>query len=234
MSSQRGANSSESAHPGAARTQPTLLSLGVLVAVTYALRFGISRAARGLAPEGDLLKLVVMGENVITTLLPACLFVLVLRLPFRRSLGLYQPPWRRTILAILLGLVLMVAVLAGLPHIIPPSPRLVEATQSIAAYGSLPSFLLAFLTAGVVASVADEFFFRGVLLQGLIPSCGKASAILITAVLTALFHTVEPFKLAHSFIMAAIFATSVVWTRSLYTAIILHTLHNSLALIPQG
>lgn len=63
---------------------------------------------------------------------------------------------------------------------------------------------------------------------------GKIAAIVATALLTALFYTLEPFKLTHSFIMGAIFATSVVWTNSVYMSILLHSLHNTLALLPQG
>jgi membrane protease YdiL (CAAX protease family) len=92
--------------------------------------------------------------------------------------------------------------------------------------------LLTIVTISVVAPLADELFFRGVVLRSLMPRIGSPGAILITAAVTAVFHKIEPFKLTHSFIMGVIFAAAVVWTRSVYTSLILHGIHNSLSLLP--
>lgn len=212
----------------------SLLFFGILVIVVYVLQIGIIGIRNWLAPQGSLLKLMVIANQLFAILLPTFLFLIIFRLPTRQALGLYAPPWIKTILAVVLGFVLIYAVNYVLPQIIPPTQKFTTATSSIIEYRNLLEFLLTFLTISVVAPLADELFFRGILLRFLMMRYGKIVAIIITALLTALFHSLEPFKLTHSFIMGVIFATSVVWTNSVYTSIILHGLHNALALLPQG
>lgn len=210
----------------------SLLSLIILVVVIFILQLIMREIIKALAPQGNFLKLAVIGHNFFATFLPVCLFVVILKLPVRLSLGLHPLPWKRTLIAVISGLILIFAINLVLPLIIKPSRELVESSASIVAYSNLPEFLLAFLTISIFASIADEVFFRGILLRGLMFRYGSIIAILVTAILTALFHTLEPFKLMHAFLMGVIFATSVVWTKSVYTSVILHGLHNALSLIP--
>jgi len=121
-----------------------------------------------------------------------------------------------------------------LPRLIPPSQAFTESTASIVAYDNLGGLLLTILAVSIVAPLADELFFRGIILRSLMARFGTLGAILIVAALTAIFHKLEPLKLTHSFIMGMIFAAAVVWTRSVYTSLILHGIHNSLSLLPQA
>ncbi len=210
------------------------LIVALLVVIVWLLQFLMNEGMELLSPEQNLLKIAVILRLSITFLLPVIVFLKYYQLRPSESLGLNRPPWVKTTLAVVLGIVLIMAVSIMLPQIIPPSQELMQTSGSITAYTNLPEFLLAFLTAVVFASVADELFFRGIVLQYLLKRYGKILAIVLTALLTALFHTLEPFKLVHAFLMGVIFAASVIWTRSVYTSIILHGLHNALALIPQG
>lgn len=142
-----------------ATKQASLLSLVILVVVVFSLQRGMSEITKWLAPEGNLLKLMVISRLVLSILLPVWLFLIILRLSARHALGLYPPPWRRTILAVILGFILIFAVNMALPLVIQPSQKLAEATSSIVAYGNLSEFLLSFLTVSIFASVVDEFFF---------------------------------------------------------------------------
>jgi membrane protease YdiL (CAAX protease family) len=103
-------------------------------------------------------------------------------------------------------------------------------TNSIVAYDDVWGLLLTLFTISVAAPLADELFFRGILLQTWRVKYGKLVAVVAVGILTALFHSVEPFKLTHSFIMSTLFASSVLWTGSVWTSIILHGLHNALSL----
>ena len=89
--------------------------------------------------------------------------------------------------------------------------------------------LLTVLAISVAAPLADELYLRGLLLQALKSRWGAAAAILVTAALTALSHSLEPFKITHAFVMGCLFAGTVVWTRSVITSLILHALHNTLS-----
>lgn len=214
--------------------QPSVFSLGLLVVVVFILQTGLRACNDWLAPSGNLLKLWVIFHQLGVILLPVIVFLLILGVPLRPALGLGAPSWKRFAAAVPLGFVAIFAVLTLLPRILSPSEELQQAGSSIVAHTNLPEFLLAFVAVVVAASVADELFFRGLLLHGLSRRYGILAAILATALLTAVFHTLEPFKLVHSFLMAAIFAGAVAWTRSTWTSILLHGLHNFLGLIQGG
>ena len=186
-----------------------------------------------LKPVGNFLKLAVIARLVLSILFPLFLYLKIRKLSARIFLGLYLPPPVKCLLAVIGGFVTILGINFLLPRLIPPSPQLVHVSQSLTAYGNSGEFLLSFLTVVIFASVTDELFFRGLLLRTLMIRYGKYAAIFTTAMLTALFHTLEPFKLIHAFLMGLIFATAVIWTNSVYTAIILHSLHNALALLPQ-
>jgi len=210
-----------------------LLALCLLAITVFLLTKGFGTVTEWIAPEGNLLKLFVIGTQLLAILVPVWLTLRILHLPARPALGLRAPPMVKTIVAVVVGFVLIYAVASVLPLFLQPSRQLMSKTGSIVLYGNLPEFLLSFLTVSVVASVADEFFYRGILFQGITARHGKILAVLLTALLTALFHNLEPFKFVHSFLMGLIFAASVAWTNSVWTSVILHALHNSLALLPR-
>lgn len=211
----------------------SLMALIILVISVFILQRVMAEITKIMDPQGTFLKLVVIFHNFLATFLPVCLFVVFLKLPVRKTLGLYSPSWKKVILAIIIAFFLFFALNFTIPLIAQPSKELIESSRSIAAYSNFPEFLLAFLTVAIAAVVSDEIFYRGILLQNLMIRYGKIIAILVTALLTALFHTHESFKMIHAFTMGIIFASSVIWTKSLYTSLILHALHNSLALLPQ-
>jgi membrane protease YdiL (CAAX protease family) len=197
----------------------SLLHLCILIALVYGLQAGILHLVRLWSPEGNWLKAAIIAQQIICILLPIIVFIVIRRLPAQDALGAYKPIWYRTVIAVVGGFLLMITINLTLPRL---------------AYDTLPGLLLTILAISIVAPLADELFFRGIILRGLMARCGTLGAILIVAALTALFHKLEPLKLTHSFIMGLIFAVSVVWTRSVYTSLILHGIHNSLSLLPQA
>lgn len=211
----------------------TLFFLLILIIIVFLIQSGIQEIKKWLEPEGNLLKLMIIFQLTISILLPVILYLKILKHPWKENLGLYLPPLKKAIIAIFIGFFAIITISMVLPRIIPPSPELMQKSSSIASYDNFLEFLLSFITVAIFASVVDELFFRGILLRGVMKHHGKISAIVITAIFTALFHTWEPFKLTHAFIMGLIFATAVVWTNSVYTSIMLHGLHNFLSLLPQ-
>lgn len=226
-------NSTNHTNPSVVKQAP-LWSLAMLIIIVFLIQMGALAVMRKTAPEGNLLKLAVILQQLVSILLPVCLLLVIMRLPLRGSLGLHPARWWKTLVAVVVGFVLIYMINMSLPQIIKPTQQFTSRTGSIVLYRNAPEFILTFLTISIVAPLADELFFRGILLQGLLIRYGPIIAILGTGIITALFHKLEPFKLVHSFLMGAIFASSVVWTGSVYTGFILHCLHNSLALIPQG
>ncbi len=209
-----------------------LLALLALVVVVYLLQQLMLGTRQALAPEGNWLKWMVLANQIISILLPVLIFVWLNRLPWKETLGFHRPPFLKTAIAVFGGIVLIYGVNAVLPRIVPPTPVYSDMAGSIVSYSNVPEFLLMLLTIAVAAPFADELFFRGLLLYSLKQRYGRVIAIVAVGVLTALFHTFEPFKLTHSFVMAVIFSSAVIWTGSVWTSIILHALHNCLSLIP--
>jgi membrane protease YdiL (CAAX protease family) len=219
----------EASHKAKAAPLPAVLALVVVVYILQQLLLG---ARQSLAPDGNWLKVMVLANQLVSILLPVLAFVYFTRLPWTETLGLFKPPLRKTVIAVSGGIVLIYGVNAILPRIVPPTPVYSNMAGSIVSYSNAPEFLLMLLTIAVAAPLADELFFRGLLLHSLKARYGRIIAIVAVGALTALFHTFEPFKLTHSFIMAVIFSSAVVWTGSVWTSIILHVVHNGLSLIP--
>lgn len=217
--------------PDQRRKVPLLALIGLIV-VVYLLQQLMLGARQALAPEGNWLKWIVLANQIISILLPVLTFVWFNRLPWKETLGLHRPPLLKTSIAVFGGIVLIYGINVVLPRIIPPTPVYSNMAGSIVSYNNVPEFLLVLLTIAVAAPFADELFFRGLLLHSLKQRYGRIIAIIAVGVLTALFHTFEPFKLTHAFIMAVIFSSAVVWTGSVWTSIILHALHNCLSLFP--
>jgi membrane protease YdiL (CAAX protease family) len=212
----------------------SLLHLCILIALVYGLQVGVLRLVKLWSPESNWLKLAIIAQQAICILLPVIGFIILHRLPAREALGAYKPIWYRTVIAVVGGFFLMMIINLTLPRLIPPSQAYAESGASIVAYEGFSGLLLTVLAISIVAPLADELFFRGIILRSLMARFGTLGAILIVAALTALFHKLEPMKLTHSFIMGVIFAASVVWTRSVFTSLILHGIHNSLSLLPQA
>jgi membrane protease YdiL (CAAX protease family) len=216
------------------RERFSLLHLCILIAAVYGLQLGVLRLLKLWSPDGNWLKLAVIVQQMICIFLPVVIFIIIRRLPAKDALGAYKPIWYRTVIAVVGGFFLMMIINLTLPRLIPPSQAYAESSASIVAYQGIFGLLLTILAISIVAPLADELFFRGIILRGFMARYGTLRAILIVAALTAVFHKLEPLKLTHSFIMGVIFAASVVWTRSVYTSLILHGIHNSLSLLPQA
>jgi membrane protease YdiL (CAAX protease family) len=215
--------------------RPSLLWLFLLVAIVFALNRGVLAGLDRVLPDDDLwAKIGVALHQTLAIIAPVLALVALQPARLRDAVGLFRPVWRRLAAALVAGLVLIVVVNTTLPRLIPPTPTYTARTGSIVAIHSFPELLLAVLAVVVLAPLADELFLRGVVLRGLVVRWGPAVAILVTALLTAAFHTLEPFKLAHAFIMGVVFATAVVWTRSLWASLLLHALHNTLGLLGIG
>jgi membrane protease YdiL (CAAX protease family) len=106
---------------------------------------------------------------------PLLAFVVFLRLPRKEALGLYRPPLIKTLVAVVGGFVLIYAVNSILPRLIPPTPVYTGTTSSIIDYSNAWEFLLVVLTISIVAPLADELFFRGILLRGFMANTGRSS-----------------------------------------------------------
>lgn len=113
--------------------------------------------------------------------------------------------------------------------IIEPPEELLDETRLVAAFESQPLFV-AFLLLAVVPGVCEELFFRGFLLSGLRTVAQKWTAILVVAVIFAIFH-----MLLIKFVLTAALGMMLgylCWqSRSIWPSIIAHVAHNGSAVL---
>ncbi len=208
-----------------------LLALALLL-ISVALHRGSDWLQTRANPSGASFKLWEIAALIVTILLPLVVAVRLERLEARSALYVLRPAWHRSILAILVGFAFALAFNGLWPRIVRPSAQYLEETRNFIRYNGTAELVFVVLLVIVVAPLADELFFRGLLLRSWSARYGTVAAVLSTALATALFHAWEPFKLGHAFVMGVVFAVAVVWTRSVVTSLLLHALLNALALLP--
>ena len=147
-----------------------------------------------------------------------------------RVLGLRRSPSWNMIGAVALGLVLTLAINAGWEQV---RQRLGWAGQPEVLPlfgGGIQGLLLALFLGGVVASVAEEIFFRGYLYPGLRDRLGLGWGLVLSSAIFSVVH-VFPGVLVPIFLMGLIFAWLYERYDSLWPCILLHSAVNTLAFL---
>ena len=96
-------------------------------------------------------------------------------------------------------------------------------------FQELPSPWLFFVGGAIIAPLVEEIFFRGFVFAGLRPRYGWPRAALLSAAVFALLHF-TPTAMIPIFILGYIFALLYQFSGSIWPAILMHVLTNSLAL----
>lgn len=90
--------------------------------------------------------------------------------------------------------------------------------------------IILMITSTVTSPIAEEFIFRGLLLNRLIKKTNKWGGILISSLLFAAVH-LQAEKLIATFLFGIIASLIYLKTKNLFVPILIHILHNSLAFI---
>jgi membrane protease YdiL (CAAX protease family) len=88
----------------------------------------------------------------------------------------------------------------------------------------------AFVKVSVIAPIVEELIFRGLILQGFRKNYNAFVAVLISALLFALFH-LNPWQFPATFVIGLILGWIVVRTNSIILSIIGHSINNTLVLL---
>jgi hypothetical protein len=151
------------------------------------------------------------------------------------GLGLFPARWRWRWLLLIAGLTLALIPLRGLISIVvlwlvEGNFDSLQTRQALLGSGfSLSRFAVTLLVAGVLAPISEELFFRGALYTWLRGRYRVWVAALINATLFGLAHYDSLGVVVSSFIMGVVIVLVYEYTRSLWTAIAIHILNNSLA-----
>lgn len=96
--------------------------------------------------------------------------------------------------------------------------------------GSNVFLIVLMISTTVTSPIAEEFIFRGLLLNRLIKKTNKWGGILISSLLFAAVH-MQAEKLIATFLFGIIASLIYLKTKNLFVPILIHILHNSLAFI---
>jgi len=140
--------------------------------------------------------------------------------------GAISSPVLLSLLLTAAGLFIVNLAIAGWVTRILPPPQFVAQFMSETLRGHDP--LAAFLTIAVILPVAEEFLFRGLILQGFLSRYSPPMSIAASALLFALMHG-NPWQFLPGIIMGAFLAWCFVRTNSLIPCLFAHIANNSIA-----
>ena len=154
------------------------------------------------------------------------------------ELGIAPPRWRWLWLLLAAGLTLVLLPVRGIVGVV--AQQLLggglEGMQSrldllLGSELSWPRFFITLAGAGLLAPAAEELFFRGLIYTALRQRLGIAAAAAASSAVFAAGHIDAVGVVAASFIMGIALALAYEYTRSLWVAIAIHALNNTLATV---
>ncbi|MCZ6539880.1 MAG: CPBP family intramembrane metalloprotease [Chloroflexi bacterium] len=92
------------------------------------------------------------------------------------------------------------------------------------------SIVLTILLVAVAGPVAEEIFFRGFVLNGLLKRFGVGRALLLSSLLFGLFH-IDPGAIVPTFALGIVLGWVYLKTGSIWPAMFVHALHNTVAVL---
>lgn len=163
--------------------------------------------------------------EVVLILLPALLFIRRKRVPVAEALQ-----WRPVSASVVAMSILVGAtgwgIAAGiivLTHPLIGWPPSIEALEP----GTLTDLWWVLLAGALLPGICEETLFRGAI-QGILSRLGERRAVLITALLFAVYH-VNPWVLLPAFFLGIVFGVLVVRTGSTFPAMLAHISNNAVA-----
>jgi len=201
-------------------TEDVLMSLAIIVVLFI-------YASTLLSPFINPLVSTLMIQLILFGLVPVGIIYYLKASP-ALSLGLKKPPLTGMLGGILLWLsafsLIMIYQLVINPYI-GDAPTLIELEKQILSLSPLSRFLIFALTPGV----CEEILFRGFALRPLEKHLGPKWAIILTSVIFSIVH-LDFLRLVPTFLLGLTFGYVTIKTRSIFPAILLHVMNNSIAI----
>jgi membrane protease YdiL (CAAX protease family) len=216
--------------------RPEVLTIPEIVTFFAALLALLFYGSLALAGEG--LLVLVHATQWGFILLPTLVLVRVLRLDARVVLALRRPSIGSMGVAALLGVGLWYGAYrimrVAMDHWLPiPSAEMQAFGEAFVTLGAEPTTaVLLFLGAALAPALAEECLFRGVLLQSLRPHLSPRWSVVVSAAVFSAYH-LNLYQLPTTFVVGLALGTVVVLSGSIWPAVLLHLLHNALALSSQ-
>ncbi len=213
---------------------PTIGEMVVLMGVTLlAMFYGT------LLLQGAPLLAIIHTTQWGFILLPALLLVWALKLDFRQTFKLRRPPWWAVLAAVLAGsgswvaAQLIVQLLFDADVLPVPNPAMEEFSRQLGELAADPdTAVMLFLGVAVAPAICEEALFRGLAQGALRRRVSARSAIVIQAALFGVYH-LNVYQALPAFAVGLLMGWLAERSGSLLPGVILHALHNGLALATQ-
>jgi membrane protease YdiL (CAAX protease family) len=119
---------------------------------------------------------------------------------------------------------MQVLIWLGVDFLVPPD----TAQKALDEAGG--SIVITILLVGIAGPIAEEVFFRGFVLTGLLKRFGVRRALLFSSLLFGLFH-IDPGAIVPTFALGLILGWVYLKTGSVWPAMFAHGLHNTVAVL---
>lgn len=155
-----------------------------------------------------------------------------------KMLGISPPIWEWKYLGIAVGLVLFITPIRAVIGI--AVQMLLEGNlDSVLARGellgaggfTLPNFIITLVGVGILAPISEELYFRGLLHNWFRQRMNMNSAVVFSSALFGIAHMDSLGVLVASFIMGVVIAIAYEKTKTLWMAIAIHVITNSIAVL---
>lgn len=210
---------------------PTLGEVVTLLGVVLLLLFYGS-----LMLSGSPLLVIIHTTQWVFLLAPVVLLIVALKLSPRQTLALRRPPAWGLGVALLCGAGFWVVAKMALEAlteggVMPvPTPAMQALEEQLAALGSDPlSAVALFLGIALAPAICEEALFRGVVLQSLRRRFSATASVVASSLLFGVYH-LNIHQLPTTVAIGLVLGTLTLVTRSIWPAVLLHAMHNALAL----
>jgi membrane protease YdiL (CAAX protease family) len=92
------------------------------------------------------------------------------------------------------------------------------------------SIIVTVVLVGILGPIAEEIFFRGFVLPGLVKRFGVVRALLLSSLIFGLFH-IDPGAIVPTFALGLVLGWVYLKTGSIWPAMFAHGLHNTVAVV---
>ena len=146
-------------------------------------------------------------------------------------LRLVHATWRTTLVGLLCGTVLFIAVAASLRLEWSPIASLRNDIEVVVTEVFGNSRLIDFVFISAAAGIGEEILFRGVMQPGLLACWGVAAGLIITSLVFGFIHYVSFAYAVYASVIGAVFGVLVIAFGNLWTPIVAHATYDCVALV---
>jgi ABC-2 type transport system permease protein/sodium transport system permease protein len=213
---------------------PTVAQALLLLAVIYPLNFFVQQRL-GQTPglvESERFYWAFAATLIVLLVVLPWVAARYMRVNVRTAFGLTRPPLLALLAALCIGCstwVLPPVWFAFQEQWLPMPPQMQQIAEYMNSWLAESHVLVVVLLLAAVPALCEELFFRGYVLSGVRSTLGKMPAVLLVAVVFAVFHQ-SIFRFFFTALLGILLGLLVVRWRSVWPAVLAHFMHNAISI----